>query len=120
MVDIHNGKYFFFYKSKLSNWHFRRFRLWDIDFAHGEQAMMASKAALFDDEDTFNDIINEYDPFKVQQLGRKIKNFNQAVWDSNKYNLVLEVSRARFSQIGYLKEILLATGGCYFNRSKSG
>lgn len=55
-------------------------------------------------------ILGEKDPAQHQKLGRQIQNFNQELWDANKYSIVLDGNRARFHQSQKCRELLLATG----------
>ena len=107
--DIHNGKFFFFYKSMLSNWHQKKFTVWDRTFVCGEQAMMNAKAALFRDTEALKKIMATTDPAEMQRIGRTVKNYNEEVWKSQREQIVYEFSLARFSQIDYLKKYLLST-----------
>lgn len=72
----------------LSNWYTSplkiKFGETDHDFQNVEQAMMASKAFLMGDQDSFVKILQQPDPKKVKALGRKVKNFNPALWDKSK------------------------------------
>jgi ribA/ribD-fused uncharacterized protein len=100
-----------FYKSTLSQWHKCSF----IDentvrYNCAEQYMMYQKALLFDDLETAEQIINEESPKVQQEFGRKVKNYNQKIWDENKYRIVLAGNLLRFPQNKYLTETLNATG----------
>lgn len=103
--------YHFFWKSKLSQWHMCNFTIEDITYNCGEQYMMAQKALLFGDCETFNLIMESDNPRDQKKLGRQVKNFNQEVWDKNKEKIVFDGNLARFTQNKYLKEILLNTQG---------
>ena len=105
-----NEQYYFFWKSKLSNWHMCNFVMNGVTYNCGEQAMMAEKAILFNDKDTLFQIMTTSHPKTIQALGRQIKNFSQEVWDKNKYRIMVDLSYARFSQNQYLKDLLLDTG----------
>lgn len=49
-------------------------------------------------------------PSTIRDLGRKIPNFLQEVWDQHRFAIVSEGSYLKFSQNKDLKEKLLATG----------
>lgn len=72
-----------------------------------EQWMMLAKAALFDDEETFNLIVAEQHPEQQKELGRRVKNFDPAVWEDEKYNVVLFGNKWKFDQNYHLKQFLL-------------
>ncbi len=98
-------------KSCLSQWFDRGFIINDIKYKNAEQYMMAKKALLFCDKEIFNKIMNISDPHSVKKLGRKIKNFNEKVWNQNCENYVYEANMAKFSQNEDLKEFILSTTG---------
>ena len=72
--------------------------------------MMASKAQLFGDEEIRKEILKCNDPKQIKALGRKVRGFDQAVWDKLKYAIVLNGNWLKFSQNRYLREFLLSTG----------
>lgn len=76
--------------------------------------MMHRKALLFggpDDPITLQ-IQNGWKlhPRTIRDLGRKIPNFSDEVWEQNRYGFVLEGNYLKFSQDEELKQKLLATG----------
>lgn len=75
-----------------------------------EQFMMAQKAELFGDKEISRQILDCIDPKKIKVLGRKVKNFDEAVWDEVKYSIVLNGNYFKFSQNPELREFLLGTG----------
>lgn len=77
-----------------------------IRFNCCEQWMMACKAVLFNDLETFLEILEEKSPQAQKDLGRKIKNFNPAVWDLHKYHIVRTGNEYKFDQNIKLKEFL--------------
>lgn len=95
-------------KGCLSQHYIRKFVMRGNTFNCGEQAMMYHKAMLFDDVAIAKKIMNERYPPKMKTLGRGVINFNQRIWDNYKYNLVLEINRAKFSQNADLRKFLLS------------
>ena len=75
-----------------------------------EQFMMANKALLFDHEEIHEKILQCSDPKKIKALGRKVKNFDEAVWNEVKYSIVLNGNYFKFSQNPKLRDFLLSTG----------
>ena len=63
-----------------------------------EQWMMAQKAALFDDEETFEKIMLEKNPAQHKALGRLIKNFQPDLWDLAKFDIVCKGNFLKFDQ----------------------
>ena len=113
MIRKHNGvKYMFFWGGCLSNWYISPFVVNGIEYNCGEQYMMHQKAILFNDKQTASEIMKAYVPKKQKELGRKIKNFDTAVWDSVKYNIVKAGLLEKFKQNEDLKLFLSANKGC--------
>lgn len=75
-----------------------------------EQYMMAQKAMLFDDINTYKLIIAETKPTQMKKLGRQIYPFNEDIWNQNKYQIVLKGNYYKFDQNPELKKTLMRTG----------
>ena len=93
----------------LSQWYDCWFEVDGIRYHTTEQYMMAGKARLFGDEDTFKEIMAAGTPFDYKKLGRKIRGFVAEIWDARKYDIVVEGNKAKFSQNPVLKEFLLSS-----------
>ena len=72
--------------------------------------MMASKACLFNDEETLDHILKSSDPKEIKALGRQVKNFDKEAWDEAKYLIVLNGNYRKFTQNPALRDYLLSTG----------
>ena len=94
-------------KSCLSQWWMEDF--WSIadTYLCMEQYMMAGKAALFSDQEIRKEILACSDPKQIKALGRKVRGFDQKVWDRFKYAIVLNGNWCKFSQNRDLREFLL-------------
>ncbi|KAL5377967.1 hypothetical protein DPSP01_009413 [Paraphaeosphaeria sporulosa] len=78
-----------------------------------EMWMMVGKARLFGDEDVARDILAADDPREQRALGRKVRNFDEKVWDKNKVRIVEEGNYLKFTiseDAESLRAMLLATG----------
>lgn len=71
-----------------------------------EQWMMANKATLFDDWESFLKIMAATTPQEQKDLGRGIQNFNAAAWDQYKSHVVTQGNILKFSQNPDLKIFL--------------
>ena len=96
-------------KSSLSQWYIKDFRDNDLVFNCMEKYMMYNKALLFDDKDIANEILNTNQPKAIKELGRKVKNFNDELWDKMKYKIVFTGNYYKFSQNADLRNFLLST-----------
>ncbi|MCQ2245068.1 MAG: NADAR family protein, partial [Bacteroidaceae bacterium] len=105
----------FFYGVKnvngeFSNHYVREFKVNGNTFNCVEQFMMAQKALIFRDFETFNKVMNSKDPVEMKHLGREVKNFDAEKWDGVKMKVVKRAVMAKFSQNWDLRELLLQTG----------
>jgi ribA/ribD-fused uncharacterized protein len=79
-------------------------------YATAEHWMMAAKARLFNDEEIVQKIVRAEHPSEAKKLGRKVSGFDPERWDLEKFALVVEGNRLKFSQEARLREFLLNTG----------
>ena len=109
--------FFFGSDNFLSNWFPTNFKLTfnniDYEFENVEQAMMASKAMLFQDLDSFKKILNTPNPKSVKALGRKVKNFQPELWDKYKKYIVKQAVLNKFRYNLNIKNELLNTNNKY-------
>lgn len=94
----------------LSQWYDTAFEVAGVKYHTAEQYMMAQKALLFNDLVVYGEIMAADNPREYKKLGRKIRNFDGKVWDTKKYEIVVEGNKAKFSQNVELKEFILSTG----------
>lgn len=80
-----------------------------IQFNCAEQYMMASKAFVFNDDDTLAEILKATSTKEQKELGRKVKNFNLPYWESVARNIVFRGNWYKFDQNDDLANILLRT-----------
>lgn len=63
------------------------------------------------DFDMYKKIMRCNDPRTIKYVyGRNVKNFNQKVWDENKFDIVYQGNLLKFSQNTFLRNYLLNTG----------
>ncbi|KAK1623540.1 hypothetical protein BDP81DRAFT_299314, partial [Colletotrichum phormii] len=82
-----------------------------ITFKTAEHYMMHAKALLFTDPSVALSVLKADHPRKVKALGRKVHNFNEAVWNENRERIVREGNLLKFRSAPGLRRQLLATGG---------
>ena len=107
---METDKYYFFWKHRLSQWHMVDFVVDGKTFCCTEQFMMFKKAMLFNDPESAQKIINTRNPRDHQLYGRQVKNFDQKVWNVNKYEIVLTGNHHRFTQSKICRDLLFSTG----------
>lgn len=96
-----------FYKSPMT---IKIFDGREVTFECNEQYFMYRKALQFGDFVTLEKIIQRgLSPQKYKELGREVENFDNDVWDSVRYNAMLDGLREKFSQNALLKQYLMAT-----------
>lgn len=114
LPEKHIDDYTFFYKGRLSQWYggFKgqesSFNYNNITFNCAEQFMMYSKACLFKDTVSAQSILQTSNPREQQLLGRKVDNFDQSIWNTSKFDLVLLGNILKFSQNPPLLSFLLS------------
>ena len=96
----------------LSNWYLSRFYYpaETHGFTSVEQWLMYNKAKLFKDTDSMKKVMLEIRPDIIKKIGRQVKDFDNSVWASKRYDILLEGLRLKFSQSKELKEKLIGTG----------
>lgn len=105
----------YFWKGYLSNWNMISSFWWQapdsmpMKFNCGEQYMMFRKAIMFGDTETAIKIMQTYEPREQKDLGRQVKNYDDAIWSAKRFDIMVEGLYERFSQIEGIKEKLLAT-----------
>lgn len=117
----YNDTHIFFTKSFLSQWYggFGGQNSWFtlplfgsimIKFNCAEQAMMWTKAMLFEDYGTAEQIMRQTHPSIQKKLGRQVVGFRDDDWDRVKLDIVTSITRHKFRQNKHLSTKLLATG----------
>lgn len=96
-------------KSCLSQWWMSDFIVEGITYCCAEQYMMAEKARLFGDESVRKEILQCTDAKEMKALGRKVQNFDAALWEAHCQRIVREGNLAKFRQNPSLKVFLLSS-----------
>lgn len=93
----------------LSNWYLSDFCVDSIQYSSMEQYMMYQKAALFNDMEIAQKILNTTDTGKIKALGRTVKNYEEILWNGMRQLIVYQGLLEKFQQNIEIKEQLLAT-----------
>lgn len=114
-------EYIFFWKTEsshgenvtkgcFSQWWKSDFRSMNHTYSCMEQFMMANKAELFGDQEIREQISQCSSPRQIKALGRKVRNFDETIWNEIKYAIVLNGNYLKFTQNSELRKFLLSTG----------
>lgn len=94
----------------LSQWYPSPFVVDGVHYPTAEHFMMERKAALFGDGELQREILAASDPGKVKALGRRIRRFDNVVWNREREAIVTRGSTEKFRQSPMLREYLETTG----------
>lgn len=113
------AEYIFFWGSKgeeinhncLSQFFPASFVIDAVRYKTAEHYYMAEKARFFNDEKNLDLILKIESPLEAKKIGRKVKNFDDALWAAKRFQASVMGNRAKFNQNKLLKEYLLSTTG---------
>jgi len=78
-------------------------------YSCAEKWMMMSKAAIFDDNESFELMCKENSPPKIKKLGRGVSGFDPLKWNEYDMDIVKIGNYLKYSQNVELKEKIIAT-----------
>ncbi len=96
--------------SCLSQWWPSPFTVDGVAYRTAEHWMMASKARLFGDPEAERAAVEARSPAQAKKAGRLVRGFDDAVWERERYGIVVEGSAHKFAAHADLREFLLGTG----------
>lgn len=102
-------KYFWNRHQVFSHWYPCIFVIGGKTYHCVEQYMMYKKAELMGDDDIAAKIMILDEPKEIKQHGRKVKNFDNELWEKHCQEIVEKGNMAKFSQNIALKEKLIST-----------
>lgn len=94
----------------LSQWYPAPFTVDGIPYATAEHWMMAEKARLFRDSDAERQAIDAPNPALAKAAGRTVRDFDEAVWVRERFEIVVRGSVHKFGSAPELRDYLLGTG----------
>ena len=101
-------KHVFFWGEWPSNWFKCHFVAEGKEFFNSEQYFMWVKAKTFGDEEVADEILKKgKNPKTAKALGRKVKNYDDAVWNEKRYQVMVDANLYKYSQNEELKGLLL-------------
>ena len=93
----------------LSQWYHSPFSVNEVVYKTAAHWMIARKAILFGDRQSFKKILAADRPEEVRALGRNINGFDELKWSERKYEIVKEGNFHKFHQNRKLRTYLLST-----------
>ena len=97
-------------QSCLSNWYPAEFLVDEVRYPTTEHFMMAEKARLFEDGEMRERILMCGTPGEAKKLGRMVRNFDEAVWNEHRFEIVVTGAEAKFRQNHEMGALLGRTG----------
>lgn len=97
-------------KTCFSQWYDSGFVENGVKYQTAEHYMMAGKAKLFGDDESFNKILAASNPGEAKKIGRSVQGFDEELWLKHRFSLVVEANLLKFSQNRELGEFLTKTG----------
>ncbi len=95
--------------SCLSQWWPSPFTVDGVEYATAEHWMMASKARLFDDAEAERKALQAPNPALAKRAGRLVRGFDEAIWERERFRIVVEGSVHKFAAHAELGAFLLGT-----------
>ncbi|WP_189233097.1 NADAR family protein [Streptomyces flaveolus] len=96
--------------SCLSQWWPSPFTVDGVEYATAEHWMMAGKARLFEDAEAERRVRAAGHPAEAKKAGRLVRGFDEAVWERERFRIVVEGSVHKFASDPVLRAFLLNTG----------
>ncbi|AXE23223.1 DUF1768 domain-containing protein [Streptomyces globosus] len=96
--------------SCLSQWWPSPFTVDGVRYETAEHWMMAGKARLFGDAEAGRAVLAAATPAEAKKAGRLVRGFDEAVWERERFGIVVEGSLHKFRSTPELTGYLLSTG----------
>ena len=92
-----------------------------VECTNSEKTIMLCKAALFGDYPSYQKIAKTDNPRYAKQLGRKVTNFNQEIWNQKICHIANEIIYQKFVKgTDEMRQILKSTGTNIIAESSAG
>lgn len=96
--------------SCLSQWWLSPFTVDGVAYGTAEHWMMAAKARLFSDAEAEAAVLSARTPAEAKNAGRLVRGFDEAIWERERFGIVVEGSVRKFASTPALSAYLLGTG----------
>ncbi|MEV0221095.1 NADAR family protein [Streptomyces sp. NPDC050704] len=97
--------------SCLSQWWPSPFTVDGVEYRTAEHWMMAAKARLFEDAEAERRVLAAGHPAEAKKAGRLVRGFDEAVWERERFGIVVEGSVHKFAAGAGPAAFLVGTGG---------
>ncbi|MGW5866805.1 NADAR family protein [Streptomyces sp. NPDC055239] len=96
--------------SCFSQWWQSPFTVDGVEYGTAEHWMMAAKARLFSDADAETAALTARTPAEAKKAGRLVRGFDGAIWERERFRIVVEGSVHKFASTDALRSFLVGTG----------
>lgn len=93
-----------------SNWYQAEFDYAGVHYLSAEQYMMAHKAKVFRDWESYDQIMKSSDLKEIKALGRHVREYDDTLWSSIRQHIMRRGIRAKFQQNTDIRLKLMKTG----------
>lgn len=101
-------KHVAFWGSILSNFYPCKIEAYDEVWKSSEQCFMAQKALFFEDQETYEEILDAKTPEEAKKLGRQVKNYNDEEWSEVREEIMYTINYEKYAQNKDLRDFLLS------------
>ena len=105
------NEFTFFYNGPFSQWTKSIFTIDGVKYNSCEQYMMAQKALLFEDKESYKKIMATTSPSEQKAFGKLVKGFVKETWEAVCKDIVFRGNYAKFTQNENLYADLMDTIG---------
>ncbi|EIV93049.1 NADAR family protein [Frankia sp. QA3] len=88
-----------------------RFAVDGVDYPSAQHYVLVRKARLFGDHATAETVLALPAPIPLAAVGRRIRGFDETVWDRHRYAVAVAANSAKFAQNAILRTYLTGTAG---------
>lgn len=96
--------------SCFSQWWQSPFTVDGVEHETAEHWMMAAKARLFSDAEAQAAVLAARTPAEAKNAGRLVRGFDEAIWERERFGIVVEGSVHKFTSTEALRSFLVGTG----------
>lgn len=110
-MGTNDEQFTFFWRGPLSQWDTSPFMVDEILYHQAEHYMMAEKARLFGDRETWLKTFETTSAKAHKALGRQVRGFCVEIWEAHAREIVYKGNMAKFQQNQTHRAVLFGTRG---------